>query len=308
MTVKHPITPTLQLAKPVFTVSLDFELLWGTADRPYSESFERLCAIERERVFDRLLSLVAASGISATWAVVGKLFLHDGGRDPLRHAADLVERIRRCPVPQEIGSHTLTHAEIGNISRQEAQAELEGWARLARLAGVEYQSIVFPRNCAGHADVVRGSGFRCFRGKERTWYAACGRPLRRLGHLADILTARTPPTVLPRLEDGLWNIPGSMLYTPAFGVRRILPVWLRVLRANRGLDRAIRRREVFHLWFHPTDLARRTDAMLDGLRRIFERAARLRDAGTLDILPMRALLPANRKTLEEDAVHAAAQR
>jgi hypothetical protein len=305
--VKHSTTTTLQLAKPVFTVSLDFELLWGTADRSYSEAFERLCAIEREQVFDRLLHLVAEYGISATWAVVGKLFLADGGRDPLHHASDLVEKIRRCPVAQEIGSHTLTHAMIGEISREEAKAELEGWARLAREAGVEYQSIVFPRNCAGHPEVVRSSGFRCFRGKERTWYAGRGRPLRRLGHLLDILTARTPKSALPQLEDGLWNIPGSMLYTPAFGVRRFLPVWLRVLRANRGLDRAIRRREVFHLWFHPTDLAIRTDAMLDGLRRIFERAARLRDAGELDILPMRALLPAGEETLKEDAVHVASR-
>ena len=307
--MKHSIpTRALPLSKPVFTVSLDFELLWGTRDRPYNEAFESLCAIEREKVFDRLLGLLAASRISATWAVVGKLYLQDGGRDPLLHAADLVERIRRCPVPQEIGSHTLTHAEMGKISRREAKAELEGWARLARLAGLEYQSIVFPRNCPGHADVVRESGFRCFRGQERTWYAARPRPLRRLGHLLDIVTARTPQTALPRLEDGLWNIPGSMLYTPAFGVRRFLPVWLRVLRANRGLGRAIGRREVFHLWFHPTDLTRRTDAMLDGLRRIFERAARLRDAGALDILPMRALLPTDFETPREEVVHDAAHR
>jgi hypothetical protein len=112
--------------------------------------------------------------------------------------------------------------------------------------------------------------------------------------------------VLPQFEDGLWNIPGSMLYTPAFGVRRFLPVWLRVLRANRGLDRAIERREIFHLWFHPTDLTVRPDAMLDGVRRIFERAARLRDCGELEILPMRGLLPARKETFREDAVRVAA--
>jgi hypothetical protein len=83
-----------------------------------------------------------------------------------------------------------------------------------------------------------------------------------------------------------------MLYTPAFGVRRCVPVWLRVLRANRGLNAALRQKRVFHLWFHPTDLTCRTEAMLGGLRQIFTRAARLRDAGQLDILPMRDLIPA----------------
>jgi hypothetical protein len=48
--------------------------------------------------------------------------------------------------------------------------------------------------------------------------------------------------------------------------------------------------------------------MLDGLRRIFERAARLRDAGALDILPMRALLPPDLETPREEVVHDAAHR
>ena len=38
------MTTTLPLSKPVFIVSLDFELLWGTADRSYRGAFERLCA------------------------------------------------------------------------------------------------------------------------------------------------------------------------------------------------------------------------------------------------------------------------
>jgi hypothetical protein len=96
---------------------------------------------------------------------------------------------------------------------------------------------------------------------------------------------------MPEENAGMWSIPGSMLYTPAFGMRRYVPVWLRVLRANRGLDSALRQKRVFHLWFHPTDLTCRTEAMLDGLRKIFERAASLRDAGQLDILSMRDLIP-----------------
>ena len=56
--------------------------------------------------------------------------------------------------------------------------------------------------------------------------AALPRPVRRIGHLAGILTAHTPPAVLPENEGGIWNIPGSMLYTPSFGARRCVPVWL----------------------------------------------------------------------------------
>jgi hypothetical protein len=115
--------------------------------------------------------------------------------------------------------------------------------------------------------------------------------IRRMGHLFEIAGLRTPPSVVAKEEGGIWNIPGSMLYTPSFGARRYLPVWMRVLRARRGLDNAVRRKEIFHLWFHPTDLVCRMDAMMDGLRRIFEHAANLREAGRLVVRPMRDLVP-----------------
>lgn len=283
-----------QLAKAAFTVSLDFELMWGTHDRPYGESFRRLCEVERRVVVDRLLALLTEYRISATWGVVGNLFLRKDREDPLLYGSELIERIRRCPVPQEIGSHTMTHAILGSPDCTVAMAERElgEWVREARANGVDYQTLILPRNCIGHLDVARRYGFRCYRGKEPVWYESQPRVVRRLGHLLAILSAHTPASVMPEENDGMWSIPGSMLYTPAFGLRRYVPVWMRVLRANRGLDAALRQKRLFHLWFHPTDLTCRTEAMLDGLRKIFERAASLRAAGRLDILPMRDLIPA----------------
>lgn len=285
---------TEQLERAVFTLSLDFEMMWGTQDRPYGESFRKLCEIERREVVDRLLGLLTEYGIRATWGVVGNLFLKRDEEDPLLYGSELVAKIRRCPVPQEIGSHTMTHAILGSPQCTVAMAEREmgDWVRVARENDVNFQTLILPRNCVGHLDVARRHGFRCYRGKQRAWYESQPRTLQRLGHLLEILTARTPASVLPQEDAGMWNIPGSMLYTPARGLRRYVPVWLRVLRANRGLDAALRQKRVFHLWFHPTDLTCRTEAMLDGLRQIFERAAKLRDAGELDILPMRDLIPA----------------
>lgn len=285
---------TRQLERAAFTVSLDFELMWGTKDRSYGESFRKLCEVERRVVVDRLLDLLTEFDIRATWGVVGNLFLDKDHADPLLYAPDLIERIRRCPVRQEIASHTMTHAVLGSSDCTKAMAERElgDWARVARLAGVDFDTLILPRNCIGHLDVARRHGFRCYRGQDPAWYESQPRVVRRLGHLLDIFSARTPTAVLPRKNAGMWNVPGSMLYTPAFGVRRCVPVWLRVLRANRGLNAALRQKRVFHLWFHPTDLTCRTEAMLGGLRQIFARAASLRDAGQLDILPMRDLIPA----------------
>ena len=293
---------TGRLERAVFTLSLDFELMWGTRDRPFGESYRKLYEIERREVVDRLLALLAEFGIRATWGVVGNLYLQKDNEDPLLYGPDLIEKIRRCPVPQEIGSHTMTHAILGEppCTAAMAERELGDWVRVARASGVNFQTLIFPRNSIGYLDIARRYGFRCYRGREEVWYGSQPRTVQRLGHLLEILSAHTPGSVMPRQEAGMWNIPGSMLYTPSPGLRQYVPVWLRVLRANRGLSAALRQKRVFHLWFHPTDLTCRTDAMLGGLRQIFERVARLRDEGQLDILPMCDLIPADTEGGKED--------
>jgi len=85
------------------------------------------------------------------------------------------------------------------------------------------------------------------------------------------------------------NIPGSMVYFPAHGLRRVIPATRRVRRALRGLDAAVRRRQVFHLWTHPTNLADETEAMFGGLREILERVAGLRAQGVLTVMSMATL-------------------
>jgi hypothetical protein len=77
-----------------------------------------------------------------------------------------------------------------------------------------------------------------------------------------------------------------MIYFPMHGVRRHIPPSLRVNRALKGLAAAAEQRRIFHLWFHPTNLAFESDTMFAGLRRIFERAAAMRGAGDLSIEPM----------------------
>jgi hypothetical protein len=301
-----------KMEKAVFTLSLDFELMWGTTDRPYASSFHKLCDVERREVVDRLLRLMEEYDIRATWAIVGHLFLQPddekrvfAAKVPagLYYAPELVRQIQRCKVEQEIGSHTFSHIEMehAKCSRSAAQSELASCVREADKWGIDMKSFIFPRNLVGHLDVLKQYGFTCYRGPEPHWYRNQSRVIRRVGHVMEIALAKTPPSVVPTDEGGIWNIPGSMLYTPSFGSRRYVPVWLRVLRARRGLQEAVRRKQIFHLWFHPTDVVCRMEAMLNGLRRIFEQVAKLRDDGLLDVRSMRDLVP-TRAYEEEVAV------
>lgn len=310
----------------VFTISLDFELIWGTLDLFGPDRFGEACRVEREAVV-RLLDLFVEYEVPATWCVQGHLFLercgvengtkhpeivrpshswcrhdwfeHDPGGDertaPNFFARSLIEKILACPVPQEVGCHTFSHVIMGDAgcSRATAESELRACVELARGMGVEPRSFAFPRNRVGHLDVLREHDFTCYRGPDPNWYEGSRWPpaVRRLGHLWDVLTVAEPPVVRPVREGGLWNIPGSMIYFPMHGLRRYVPMRWRVGRARKGLDAARREKATFHLWFHPTNLSFEIDAMFSGLREILDYAAELRGRGEIVFKSMRDLVP-----------------
>jgi peptidoglycan/xylan/chitin deacetylase (PgdA/CDA1 family) len=316
-----------ELDRGVFTISLDFELAWGTVDVIGPDKWSELYLRERKVVIDRLLELFVEFDVPATWCILGHLFLAScapknglkhpeierahhawhpqdwfindpcgtAENAPIFYGRDLVEKIRDCPVPQEIGSHSFSHVIFSDAgcSAEAARSELAECVRLAREMGIEMSSFVFPRNEIGHLDIIGEFGFKCYRGVEPNWFEdpRYSHRLRRVMRLIDVLRAARPPVVLPeREENGLWNIPASAMYFPAHGLRRHLPGGRRVKRAVKGLDAAAAEKKVFHLWFHPTNMADEIEKMFAGLRKILEHADSLRQKGELDILPMKALI------------------
>jgi len=166
--------------------------------------------------------------------------------------------------------------------------------RAAAWTGRPSVSFVFPRNRVGHLGVLANHGIRVFRGPGPRWYERDENPgtLGRLAHLLDVAMGAPAPTVLPEsTPEGLVNLPGSMIYLPAHGIRGMIPVSRRVRRALAALNEAADLRRVFHLWFHPTNLADHYESMMAGLRGVFGRARELRDAGRLDLRPMGAFAP-----------------
>lgn len=110
--------------------------------------------------------------------------------------------------------------------------------------------------------------------------------VRRAAHIIEVLGAVEPPVVEPIVEDGLVNIPASMIFLPAHGIRRHIPIERRVTRALRGLTAAERECAIFHLWFHPTNMAEEPEAMFTGLEQVLRAAAVARDQGRLAIETM----------------------
>ncbi len=306
----------------IFTLSFDFELVWGSRDLFDDPApLLAMARVTRNRVFDALLRMLERHRVVATWATVGHLFLDRGEKEGGTLHPDVVppqHRWRAAPwfdgVPegseadhpefygrslvlklrdagQEVGSHSFSHPVFGDpgCSREAADSDLAQCVMEAAVLGIPLRSFVFPRNVPGHVDLLARHGFTCWRGPEPVWYRheRVPTPLSRLLHLADVARAGRPPTVLPyKDEHGLWVIPASSSLLPVDGIRRFLPISRRVKRAIRGIDQAVSDRRISHLYTHPINLASDPEGMLAAMEAILAHAARLRDAGRLEILPM----------------------
>jgi len=202
----------------------------------------------------------------------------DAETDPFYYAPDIVDAVAAADMRHEVASHTFTHAILGNpgCSREVAYSQLEACQRLAAERNLAMVSLVFPRNSVGHLDVLCELEFTAFRGVEMSWYrsvyALSG--LRKVCHYFDRLTALTPPcyTELTCYRSGpdrpwLVNLPASMLYVPYGGVWNLVPLSSRVRQSRRGIAEAVRRKGLFHLWFHPSNLAT-AELLWEGLEEI----------------------------------------
>ena len=269
-------------------ISLDAELGWGYRDRsPFPT--ER---IERARSeWRRLIDLFDRFEIPATWAVVGHLLCEredgfqtdhptltewppegrktDGDSDAnpfsrpeLWFADGLVEAIRDADVGHEIGSHSFSHVEFDEVSREIAYAELSAAAEVAADLDLPFDSFVFPRNGIAHRDVLAEWGLHCYRGRSPIADGSTlTRPIRNV--LSGTRLGNTPLLVEPTIDEyGLVNIPASLFCFSFEGLARRMcapligdPV---VRKARRGIDQAAASdagdEEIFHLWLHPNDV------------------------------------------------------
>lgn len=188
----------------IFTISLDFELHWGTRDKRTLSQYGANILGGRKAI-PALLDLFTEFGIHATWAVVGSLCFDNpaelasnlpdvlpryedrrlepfseltaigtGARD-LKYffAPELVALIRRTP-HQEIGSHTFSHyycLESGQTADM-FEADLNAMRRVIRKKfAVEPQSLVFPRNqfTSRYLGLCAQNGIVAYRGNPASW-------------------------------------------------------------------------------------------------------------------------------------------
>lgn len=302
------------LNKGVFLLSLDTELAWGGVHDGSYRARQELFGHTRDAI-GKLVGLLERYDIRATWAVVGHLFLDrcepingmkhpeivrpayrwsDGDwfqNDPCTNAAaapfwyapDVVETVLGCRTPQEVGCHGFSHMIVGDpgCSAECFESEIKACQAAAARWGIALRSFVFPRNAVGHLDVLRKMGFVAFRGTSGGWPERLPSPIRRLGSGLQNVFPLPPLTDRPRRAGGLWDLPGTCFYLHRQGWARRVPVALRVRKALLGIEEAVERQSMFHLWFHPFNLASDPEGLLKGLETIFQEVTRYRESNQL---------------------------
>jgi len=269
--------------EPTLVISLDLELAWGSFDHAYGPELLAMARWTHDVGARTLLDQLTRSGLSATWAVVGVVMLDRlpaladlqplatrDGRDwfsfvppgateqsaPEWFGASLVNEIAQARPRQEIGFHGFSHVVLGDprLPPERAHQELAACAALARRFSFVSPAFVFPCNSVGHLETLRAAGMACYRGPDQMRWRVQNPLLRRLWSVGADVLGLAPVLVHPRIEDGLVNIPGSLMVRYAAGWRKHIPDASRLRRLRAGLKLLQERGGIFHVWLHPENL------------------------------------------------------
>jgi hypothetical protein len=308
--------------KPIFIISLDTEMLWGPGGG--QEGIDLYNFIKKNEKQMRgpittLLNLFQKYQISATWAVVGHLFLDHCDedtcltkinmskfgykkswykdpysnieKDPLYYGKDIIEKILTNPINHELGYHSFSHVCFPNISREMAECEIKESKKIEKQWNIKFSSFVFPINKIAYVDLLKESGFKIYRGKDvstiRTNQNLVIKKFKR-----GISKLLAPPPIKPRWDKGIWEIQSSMSFSDTQIPHSLL------VRSKVGLDRAIKEKKIFHIWLHPFNLFY-YQRLKDDLETLLKYVSKRRDKGQINIMTMNELaeyLNSNDKT------------
>ena len=302
--------------KGIFVISLDFELYWGVSEsRKLSDYKENLVNVPK--VIKKLLSLFKQYEIHATWATVGFLFhknkeemgslvepkdrpnysnanlsnysiIKNIGNneleDPFHYASSIINEIKAASY-QEIATHTYSHyycLEQGQNSYN-FEMDLKAAITLGKKYGVEFSSIIFPRNqyTEDVLQICHSNGIVSYRGTEEHWiYATRSRrdetTVRRILRLIDAYFNITPKNTFKIKNDRgkLVNIPSSRFLRP-YSINFSFIESIRLNRIKREMDLAAQHGEVYHLWWHPHNFGKNMDENINFLKGILDHYAHL---------------------------------
>jgi len=277
-----------------FTISLDFELLWGIFDKVGNDYSPRYFQNTRQIIPD-MLQIFAKNEIHATWATVGMLFaeneeewthyspvqtpsyrkaklspyafVKNHGLTPQVHfAPDLIKLILDTP-GQELGSHTYAHyytLERGQ-SPEQFRRDLETTQKIAGdKFGIRMTSLVFPRNHINelYLPICLEVGYKQVRSNPKSWFwqeTQHEEISKKWFRAADCFIPVGKCTSYPIIDLQHYAnepllIPASRILKPISKNNKLFNN-VRLRRVKSEMEYAAKNNRIYHLWWHPHNFA-----------------------------------------------------
>jgi peptidoglycan/xylan/chitin deacetylase (PgdA/CDA1 family) len=139
------------MKKKAFILSFDVEAGYG---RNHLRDYPRLLPLiaQEQKMIKKILKLLKKYKITATWAVVGRLFIEN---------PELIKLIKQDK--QEIASHSFSHPDFSRISAKVARQEFSNSVKTANKLKIKLKYFVFPFNRVNHAGLLNDYGFTDYR-------------------------------------------------------------------------------------------------------------------------------------------------
>jgi len=275
----------------VFTVSLDFEFYWGVHDKRTLASFkpslgnirsvieETLALFEQYEVHATwatvgFLFSANPDELRESLPQIRPRYAHqeyspydyvaqlkDPNDNEFLFAKNLIKKIAETP-NQEIATHTMSHLYLleDGVEPDDVHADLSAAIQVAAESGIKITSIVFPRNQFSEEglEICKSLGINCYRGNQSFFAynsldnAAYNNPIRKLTRLLDCyvnLSGSNTYSLQPENNEML-NVPASFFLRPYSKKLQFLEGF-RSRRLKSAMTKAAKKKEIFHLWWHP---------------------------------------------------------
>ncbi|WP_192350507.1 polysaccharide deacetylase family protein [Algoriphagus sp. Y33] len=318
-----------------FTISLDFELLWGIFDK-VGTGYDPAYFSRTRQLIPDMLEVFWKNEIKATWATVGMLFAENeeewkyyspiqvpsyrdpklsayefvkktGFRSEVHFAPELVKAIIDTP-GQELGSHTFAHyyTLMRGQSPEQFRQDLQATQRISQdKFAVTLKSLVFPRNHINelYLPICLEEGYTQVRSNPQSWYwqetqhEDLSKKWFRSADCFFRVGTKTsyPKTQMSRLENEPLMIPASRILRPISKSNKLFNS-VRLNRIKEEMLAAAKSNEIYHLWWHPHNFATDPLAAMHELNEIISHFQSLKYEFGMESMTMEEI----REMLEKD--------
>ena len=273
-------------------ISLDVEMFWGVTKSRTFENYGENILNEFESV-RRTMQLFKKYNVIGTWCVVG--FMLERNKESLQkylpasrpaytepkdHTYSFLENLKKEDEKyffdaqirellkeenkQEVGSHSFSHyysnqCKDSSIFRDDVAANDKIFQDTFHSNPTSY---IFPRNQVNdeHLQVLKSYNYTCYRGNDKNDYYSSNSIRNRVTRLLDSyinITGRHTHSYLKLETEPLVNIPASFILRP-FSKHKSLNM-LQKRRLKKAMEHAAKKKELFHLWWHPHNLGKDLD-------------------------------------------------